>query len=433
MKPNVPMRSTLTLLLLLAVLGLRAQTFFYIDAISVQPTAPTTSDPVVLSLTGGLASTGAQVTSVSASVVGFTVTIAIAAQDNGGLTVIVPHTEEVPLGTLPAGTYTVIIDGQFVGDFAPVEDHTFVVSGSFPCDGLVLGPVLWHALTDTAVVVTVDNPTQELFPYPNFILFNAAGDTLAKEQTSLFGLPGSGSVHYLRIQPGAVLPSGPFAGRLELWTEFTTQLACTWPLSIELCLPAPCVNVQPFIQNIGGAVASGTFNWGILQNGNVVASGSFEVTEEQQFDADEVCLPPGNYAMICGTDGGPSQGALFYGLWAGPGQETPMQPVFDIIPQPIPFALYTPCFDPVQSVSDPLASRSIRVMLDGGQLIIRSQQGTLRDVTVLDAQGRQIAFQRIAGEVLQLPVQGWSAGVHLVRVTDGNGATSVHRVVHGVR
>ncbi|MEZ4756033.1 MAG: hypothetical protein R2817_04310 [Flavobacteriales bacterium] len=427
------MRSTLTLLLLLAVQGMRAQTFFYIDAINVQPTAPTTADPVVLSLFGGLSSTGAQVTSVSASVVGYTVTISIAAQDNGGLTVIVPHTEEVPLGTLPAGIYTVIIDGQFVGDFAPVEDHTFVVSGTFPCDGLVLGPVRWHALTDTTVVVTVDNPTQELFPYPNFILFDAAGDTLAKEQTSLFGLPGSGSVHYLRIHPGAILPAGPFAGRLELWTEFTTQLACTWPITIELCPPPPCVNVQPFIQNIGGAVASGTFNWGILQNGNVVASGSFEVNDEQQFDVDEVCLPPGNYSMICGTDGGPSQGALFYGLWAGPGQETPMRPVFDIIPQPIPFALYTPCLDPIQSVGNTLPAEAPHVMMDADQVTVQVQDGTLREVTVMDPQGRRIALVRTAADVVRIPAQGWSAGVHVVRVEHANGTISVHRVVYAMR
>jgi hypothetical protein len=408
---------------------LRAQTFFYIDAITVQPSLPTTTDQVSLALTGGLASTGAQVTNVSASVVGYTVTIAISAADNGGLTVIVPHTEVVPLGLLAAGTYTVVIDGQFVGDFAPVEDHTFVVSGTFPCEGLELSPVRWHALTDTALVISVTNPTNELFAYPNFILLAANGDTLAVEQTSLFGLPGSGSVHYLRIHPGAMIPSGPFSGTLELWTGFTTELACSWDLNIDLCPPPPCVNVQPFIQNTGGGLASGTFNWGILQNGNVVASGSFEVTEDQQFDAAEVCLPPGNYSMICGTDGGPSQGALVYGLWAGPGQETPTRPVFDIIPQPIPFSLYLPCINPAQSVEGTATKDQVRLWSEADHLVIGIQEGTLREVTVLDAQGRLVAQARASGPVLRLSTSTWATGVVLVRVINGGGYVSTHRFV----
>lgn len=180
-------------------------------------------------------------------------------------------------------------------------------------------------------------------------------------------------------------------------------------------------------------MASGTFNWGILQYGNVVDSGSFEVTDEQQFDADEVCLPPGNYSMICGTDGGPSQGVLFYGLWAGPGQETPMCPVFDIIPQPIPFALYTPCFDPIQLVGNILPAEAARVMMDAGHVIVQVREGTVREVTVPDAQGRRIALVRTSGDVLRIPAQGWSAGVHVVRVEHANGTISVHRVVHDVR
>jgi hypothetical protein len=427
------MRTTVLLLSLCLVGVVHAQTFFYIDAISVEPTSPTTADQVSLALSGGLASTGAQVTNVSASVVDFTVTIAINAVDNGGLTVIVPHTEVVPLGLLAAGTYTVVIDGQFVGDFAPVEDHTFVVSGTFPCEGLLVSPVRWHALTDTALVISVTNPTNELFAYPNFILLAVNGDTLAVEQTSLFGLPGSGSVHYLPIHPGAVLPSGPFNGRLELWTGFTTGLACSWELSIDLCPPPPCVNVEPFIQSIAGETATGTFNWGVLQNGNVVASGTFEVTEDQQYDMDEICLPPGTYSMICGSAGGPSSGALVYGLWAGPGQVTPTQPALNVIPQPIIFDLYLPCINPDQSVEGMATAEQVRVWSEADQLIIEARESTLREVTVIDAQGRLMDRTRPTSQVHRITTTAWAAGVVLVRVVDGTGSISTHRIAHAGR
>lgn len=424
------MRTILTLLFLCLVGVLRAQTFFYVEDIAVQPSFPTTTDLVSLALSGGLASTGAQVTNVSASVVGYTVTITMSAADNGGLAVIVPHTEVVALGQLPAGTYTVVIDGQFVGDFAPVEDHTFAVSGTFPCEGLVVSPVRWHALTDTTLVISVTNPTNELFAYPNFILLTTNGDTLAVEQTSLFGLPGSGSVHYLHIHPGAVLPSGAFSGWLELWTGFTTELACSWELSIDLCPPPSCVNVEPFIQSIAGETATGTFNWGVLQNGNVLASGTFEVTEDQQYDLDEICLPPGTYSMICGSAGGPSSGALVYGLWAGPGQVTPTQPALNVIPQPIVFDLYLPCINPDQSVQGMTATEQVRVWSEADQLIIEARESTLREVTVLDAQGRLMYRTRPTSQVHRITTTAWAAGVVLVRVVDGTGSTSSHRIVH---
>jgi hypothetical protein len=425
--PLDAMMRTLTLFpLLFVLLTAQAQTYFYIEEIAVQPSAPTDQDEITLALSGGLSSTGSQVTSATASVSGSTVTISISASSTGGLTVIVPHTELVAVGTLQAGTYQVVIDGQFVGDFAPLPDHEFVVSGGFPCDGLVLSPVRWHALTDTALVVYVDNPTTELFDYPNFILFDAGNDTLAVETVELFGLPGSGSVHYLRIHEDAVVPSSPFMGRLELWTDFTSTLACTWEMEMDLCPPPPCVEVQPFIQNLGGAIASGTFNWGILQNGNVVASGSFVVDDEQQFDADSICLPPGNYSMICGSDGGPSAGALFYGLWAGPGQETPTQPVSDIIPQPIPFSLLLPCFNPTQGVNTPAEAGGMLIRLEADQLVVSTTDDNAELVRVLDMQGRTVFQGRAQARSTRIDTQGWASGIHVVHVlgTDGRSRTT---------
>ncbi|MBL7981328.1 MAG: T9SS type A sorting domain-containing protein [Flavobacteriales bacterium] len=418
----------MTFLFLLAALGVRAQTFFYIDSISVQPTAPTTSDAVVLSLSGGLASTGAQVTNVSATVVGDTITIAITAQDNGGLTVIVPHTEVVNIGTLATGTYSIVIAGQAVDDLASAPQHQFSVSGGGSCAGLELVSIKWHALTDTAIMVNVQNNNGTQFDYPNFILYNATGDTIAKESVNFFGITEE-SWHRLNLLTGTVAPANLFNGRLELWTGFTTSLACSWDLPIDLCPSTSCSTVHPYIINLGGATASGTFNWGILQGGNVVESGTFTINEDQQIDLAEPCLPPGEYTMICGGDGGPTVGTLYYGLGAGNLQETVLQPTNTVIPIPIPFSLYQPCAALVQVPPVRADGSKISLLQEPGLitlLILNAEKGHIR---ILDTQGRTVHTSAFSSERHTIATSAWSKGLYTAVIQSSQGQRTALRVV----
>ncbi|MBK9194410.1 MAG: hypothetical protein IPO17_05345 [Flavobacteriales bacterium] len=104
------------------------QTYFHVDNIVVDPAAPTTADIISIDLVGGLSSTGAYVTSASASVIGSFVTLTVNSADLGGLAVIVPHTETVQIGQLASGTYTLVITGTATGDFAPQPN----MSSPFP-------------------------------------------------------------------------------------------------------------------------------------------------------------------------------------------------------------------------------------------------------------------------------------------------------------
>ncbi|HQW86698.1 MAG TPA: hypothetical protein PLH93_05905, partial [Flavobacteriales bacterium] len=123
------MKHILLAALSVATLNVHAQTFFYVDHITVAPATPAPQDNITIALSGGLASTGAYVVSASATVTGNTVSLNVVAADPGGFTVIVPHTEQIPVGPLPAGTYSIVINGTFVGDFAPQPEHVFVVAG----------------------------------------------------------------------------------------------------------------------------------------------------------------------------------------------------------------------------------------------------------------------------------------------------------------
>ncbi len=415
-------RFALALLIGLAYPAL-GQTYFYIDQIAVQPTPTTDQDQVTIALTGGLSSTGAYVVSASASVVGNTLTISIAAADDGGATVIVPHTEVVPIGQLDAGDYTIVIDGQNVGDFAPAPQHQFTVSGSgSPCDGLELVSVRWHAFSDTAIVVHVlnTNTVSELFDYPNFILFDTNGDTLAKETVFYFGI-GQESYHTLRIMDGVTFPVNTFSATLELWTGFTTSLACTWELEVDLCPPAPCTTLIPNIQNLGGAITTGTFNWGILSNGVVVVSGSFILDAENQYDADTICLPPGVYTMLAGSDGGPLSGQPYCSASVPGGFSTDPKPVGDLVPEPLAFRFYEPCFDPSQSVRQTNGSSDLELLNGSGEFTLINSQGALGTVRIFDGTGRLVHQASTVSDRLVVGTQGWSTGIYSVSVSTPNG------------
>lgn len=410
------MRIPLLLAALTTTSLIHGQTFFYLSGINVYPAVPSTSDEISLELTGDLSSTGAYIVSVGAAVTGNLVSITLVAADNGGLTVLVPYTETIALGELPAGDYTVTFSLNSVGllDSAPVEDHFFTVAGGSPCDNLNIASVQWCAFSDTAIVVHAQNNDQSgaIFDYPNFILFDTNGDTLAKETVNFFGI-GLESWHVLHVLPGAQIPTTAFPGTLELWRGFTTELACSWDMTFDLC-PDSCAAFMPSMGNYGGALVLGTFDWEVWDgDGNPVSTGQFEFTTEVQYTSDTLCLPPGQYSFQVNPTGPSTGGVPMFYVTDESGQTSASAPVQWSLPVSLPVPFYMPCADGLNGIPEgDEAGMSMRVTADG-VWIARLNGAALGDVALFSINGQLISMsaQRSNRAFIRLP----SNGVFIVR------------------
>jgi hypothetical protein len=412
-------RTLLLSFFFLVVFGMNGQTHFYIDQIVVSPPNPTTSDNVSIALIGNLSDGGAYIATALADVGGGQVNITLVALSNGGITVLIPHTEVIQLGQLPAGEYTIDFTDASVGylDFAPPPQHIFTVSGGggSPCDDLDLVSVQWAAFSDTTVMVHVMNNSAELFNYPNFILLSAQGDTLAKETVNFFGIAGE-SWHLLRVMDGVIMPPVPFNGRLELWTDFTGSLACAWEEEFDPCPPAPCAELSPTIQVVGSSIVTGLFNWMIFDDAGPIASGQFALSPSVQFADTTLCVPPGNYHInVSPVD--PGQGGIVYYSVSAPGlQSTPSLIVSPSLPVLLPFTFYGPCISGTQGISERDAPSLIITPTHRGLLVQHPEGNTLGALFLFDAQGRLLFSTTASTDRLFVPTP--TPGVYLLRAGD---------------
>lgn len=377
---------------LLIVSAAPAQTFFYIDQINVAPNPAIATDNVEVQLVGSLSSTGAYIVSTQATVTGNLVELTMVAGDNGGLTVLVPHTETIGLGQLPAGEYTIAFTLASFGilDLAPGPQHSFtVLGGSGACEELEIVHVQWHAFSDTAIVVHVQDSGAGGFDYPSFILFDANGDTLARETVSLFAI-GADSWHVLRVMEDAAIPATPFNGTLELWTGFNAELACSWAMSFDLCPPPTCAPVLLTLGNFGPLPAVGSFSWTLMDaNFTAIASGLFSLDAGNQLTQAEQCLEPGEYAFALSPLGPPFPGNnLVYGVSAPGGIAGPSQPVAWSLPIALNFSFYTPCTDGISGRA-PTPPHGLRIMQQERIIAVERIDGQpLGLLEAFDAQGR---------------------------------------------
>ncbi len=397
-----------------------AQTYFYLGEIAVMPAAPTDQDPVELQLMGNLSSTGSSITSATAELNGYTITLALVTQNTIGMDVIVPHTEFVALGLLSAGTYTVNITGAGVDDLAPSGQHEFTVSGgAFPCDSLVLASLTWSPFTDTTLLVHIFNPTFTLFNYPNFVLLADNGDTLAKETINTFGIA-QDNYNMLDIPAGTVMPQSPFNATLQLFSS--QQLACSWDLPVDLCPPGDCSPVVLELRNFSSGTATGSFQYNVRKSGTLVLSGFFELTDEQQYDEDTVCLAPGHYLMEVIPQQGPNGGQPYFGPRLTPMIQGAHAPVIWTALSDVAFSFYEQCIEIGQGISEPVEGILHIARSATSTEVYTSDGGALGKIRVFDAQGRVMATQVEVGSHHTFRTDAWSPGLYLLqaRKTDGH-------------
>jgi PKD repeat protein len=107
-----------------------AQTYLYVESISISPQNPTSSDIVNITVSGSLSSTASYVNMVYYNINGNTITVFFDANSSGiGMTVLVPYSYTFSVGPLGAGTYQIEPTGNFTSDFVPLSEKIFVVTG----------------------------------------------------------------------------------------------------------------------------------------------------------------------------------------------------------------------------------------------------------------------------------------------------------------
>ncbi|MFN8351807.1 MAG: hypothetical protein U0U25_10120 [Flavobacteriales bacterium] len=398
-------------LLVIALLTLgglaEAQTYFYINAIAVNPLAPTPADNVSIALSGDLASTGAYIVSASATVNNGQVVISIVADDAGGFAVLVPHIETIDLGPLPVGPYTITFDPVNVADLAQPEQHHFTVTqGGTSCDSLnVVGPY-WHPFTDTALVVRSEH---SLLPdtlwNPAFTLLDESGDTSANEPFPYPYLTRFNPRWHMLVPQDAGAFNGNIAnGALVFSSSDYGDFTCVRFGPFDLCPPGSCQPIQPVIQNLGGGITENTFAWNIVDgNGAVVATGTFTLTTEQQADTGYACLPPGAYTLVVALVDAPSAGQPWCGLVAD-GISGPMAPLSWTDPLVLPFVFHPVCAGIALALPE-APPTALQAWSDGSLLhVLRTDQRPLGEVTVMDATGQLLARATGRSNALAIPL-----------------------------
>lgn len=419
------MRKQLLSFLTLICCTASAQTYYYINAITVNPPSPTTADDVMVTLNGDLSNTAAIINGTSFLVNGFSVNIIVSASQPGiGLDVLTPHQESFDLGPLPAGTYTITIDGQFIQDLAPSAQHQFIVSGGdeAACDSVVIYDISWQPFTDTALEVFAGNLSQECFDYPQFILLNGT-DTVAEESVNFFCLPSSAS-HVLDIG-SAGIPEVPFSGELHLWTAFLTTPACIFDVNVDLCPDTACRNLIAYVQNVGDALSNAVIQWYVNDdNGTAVAEGQFALSGSQQSDADTMCLPPGHYTLVAMSGVPLTGGQLILGV--GSGHQYAIDRMIQLPPGAgggqLPFTFYGPCIDPDNGLIENMGASGLSFGYSDGAVIVRSTgEGSIGRLELLDHTGRLLRILVSASSTAFINVSDLASGMYIIR-TDNHGS-----------
>jgi hypothetical protein len=98
------------------------------------------------------------------------------------------------------------------------------------CDSLTIHCCTFDSVGPNTLTLFADNQSMtEFYGYPNFVLFDANMDTIAKETVTYFGIGPGFQAHTLDIRTPVVLP---FSGKLNLYKDFYATLCCSFPFYI---------------------------------------------------------------------------------------------------------------------------------------------------------------------------------------------------------
>ena len=100
------------------------------------------------------------------------------------------------------------------------------------CDSIILDSLRFDPNMNNFISIQATNlNTNDLVPYPGFILFNSNGDTIAKENVNYFGIGNFPQTHGMEIinHPASL----PMTGYIELYSGFYDSLRCTFAVTLN--------------------------------------------------------------------------------------------------------------------------------------------------------------------------------------------------------
>lgn len=262
-----------------------------------------------------------------------------------------------------------------------------------PCDDLTIESVQYNPFSDTIVYVSVVNSGAEIFSYPNFMLINSDGDTVANESVNFFGI-GAESLHPLNVYAGAQNPQQPFIGELELHVGFQDSLACSWSLNQSLCASTTCDTVFIGLENWGGALVVGDFSWEVTdENQAVVESGTFSMPAENQSWVYGVYLSPGTYTYNLTALSQPSGGGphLTVSSSRNFGAAVLSEPLdwFNNPGGELEFPFFEFCSENPNSISETNSNSSISVLRNGEEISFQTEE-IIKTLAVFSIDGKQV-------------------------------------------
>ena len=299
-----------------------------------------------------------------------------------------------------------------------------------PCDDLTVFPPRYDAFNPERIAVWVNNQSNEIFSYPNFVLLNAQGDVLASEEVATFGIGGP-DARFMQVTPGITLPTGPFDATLQLFGNFGDTLFCTWSFpGLTLCPPEACVPAEIRLTNTGELVAFQAFWWVTnTTDGLPVASGSFAMTEEDATGLHTVCLPPGEYLLEF-SPFSPIDESYIIGITPNalftPGTDVAQQQ--DTTPLDLAFDWYTNCAESSNGIAQQ-AMEPPSVVMENGWLRITAPQGrAVGTITLWSSDGRLITTRTTNAATAEIPVHDLATGILLVHTADPAGNLFTQRI-----
>jgi hypothetical protein len=168
------------------------------------------------------------------------------------------------------------------------------------------------------------------------------------------------------------------------------------------------------LQVVGSAMISGTFDWVIFGDGELVANGQFVLAPLVQFADTALCLPLGNYEINVSPTNPNQSGIVYYSVSAPDQQSTPSTIVTASMPVMTPFTFYGPCISGTLSVGERSDGELLTAPREGGIEVWSTSGEVLGTVWMFDAQGRLLFSTRTNADRQFIPVD--QPGVYLIRV-----------------